>query len=339
MKYTIEGFSQKYILTLSYTEILKNGKEKVVKPEWIDLGLLRYFVDFYPNMKKVEIDGKQYAWLAYSKVLEDLPFIDLNKRSIALHFNKLCNLGLLEQKVFGQGQTVFRFGPKYAGMVDSKQADKISASDVKFQQLTDETLTYSADKISAESADKISATINLLNNTSIINIEKNTKEINKEISSGSETTRDTDMSVSLTEGEKLTPNPLIKDKQEFIQEINKYTQDTKLRELLTDYLISRLEQNPNMSLINFKASLATLTEAACYCEIPDFSMEYQYRVVINATTASYSQFKPIFDKKYKSNQVIQESSNKVPFGDHSRCIPAGADLELALDDNGNPIKF
>ena len=80
MKYTIEGFSQEHILTLSYTEQLKDGKEKTVKPEWIDLGLLRYFVDFYPNMKKVEIDGKQYAWLAYSKVLEDLPFIDLYEK-------------------------------------------------------------------------------------------------------------------------------------------------------------------------------------------------------------------------------------------------------------------
>lgn len=183
----------------------------------------------------------------------------------------------------------------------------------------------------------INTNINIIN-TNISNKEK-TKEINKEISSESETTRDTKVSASLTEGEKLTPNPLIKDKQEFIREINKYTQDTKLRELLTDYLISRLEQNPNMSLINFKASLATLTEATCYCEIPDFSMEYQYKVVINATTASYSQFKPIFDKKYKSNQAIQENFNKAPFGDHSRCIPAGNDLELALDDNGNPIKF
>jgi hypothetical protein len=226
---------------------------------------------------------------------------------------------------------MFGFGNNYEGLISSRAANNLQGLDSKVQPrgVSENTApcTFEYSNIS-------------INNNSInfINEEK-IKEINKETSSGSETTRDTNMSASLTEGEKLTPNPLIKDKSEFIQEINKYTQDIKLRELLTYYLISRLEQNPNLSLTNFKASLATLTDATCYCEVPDFSMEYQYKVVINATTASYSQFKPIFDKKYKSNQVNQENSNKAPFGDHSRCIPAGADLELALDENGNPIKF
>ena len=332
MKYTIEGFSQEHILTLSYTEQLKDGKEKTVKPEWIDLGLLRYFVDFYPNMKKVEIDGKQYAWLAYSKVLEDLPFIDLNKRSIALHFTKLCKLGLLEQKVFGQGQTVFCFGPKYAGMIDSRYAAKISAADVKFQQASDNILT--------EPADNILTPINILNNNTIINNRKKEKEINKENFSRSETTGNTELSASLKEVERITPTPI---RDICLLHIQNFTTDTEIQNLLIDYLDSRLQQtNNNLTEVSFKAALGTLSVAQQYCEVPNLLKNYTKEVILNATAGAYSQFKSIQTNRYKKSYYNSETQHRVksaPFGDVSNYDPAGPDLELATDETGNPIKF
>ena len=70
MKRTIEGFSQEYAATLKKkVKIKQRGeeKEKEVKIDCTDLVILRWFVDFFPNMKKMIIDGKEYAWLTHKK--------------------------------------------------------------------------------------------------------------------------------------------------------------------------------------------------------------------------------------------------------------------------------
>ena len=81
MKYTIEGFSQEYALTLKKNIITKYGVEKTIKIDFTDLVILRWFVDFYPNMKKMIIDGKEYVWLSHKKLLNDLPLLDISKRA------------------------------------------------------------------------------------------------------------------------------------------------------------------------------------------------------------------------------------------------------------------
>ena len=71
MKNTIEGFSQRYATTLRKT-VIKRGKETEIKIDCTDLVILRWFVDFYPNMRKMIIDGREYAWLTHNKIMEDL---------------------------------------------------------------------------------------------------------------------------------------------------------------------------------------------------------------------------------------------------------------------------
>ena len=55
MKYTIEGFSQQFASTLK-KKIIKNNKEVEIKIDCTDLVILRWFVDFYPNMKKMVVE-------------------------------------------------------------------------------------------------------------------------------------------------------------------------------------------------------------------------------------------------------------------------------------------
>ena len=68
MKYTIEGFSQEYAMKLK-KHIEKRNKIVEIKIDCTDLVILRWFVDFYPKMKKYIIDNKEYAWLTHNKLL------------------------------------------------------------------------------------------------------------------------------------------------------------------------------------------------------------------------------------------------------------------------------
>ncbi len=121
MKYTIEGFSQEYATTLKKTVPAKDGKEKLIKIDCTDLVILRWFVDFYPNMKKMNIDGKEYVWLAHNKMLTDLPLLDISKRACIERMQKLVEFGILEYKLIKEGGTfsLYTFGENYMNLVQS----------------------------------------------------------------------------------------------------------------------------------------------------------------------------------------------------------------------------
>lgn len=120
MKYTIEGFSQSYALTLR-KEVEVRGKIITRKIDCTDLVILRWFVDFYPNMKKVEVDGVQYAWLTHKKLMDDLPLIDINKRSFMDRMQKLVDFEILTYRLLQEGGTfsLYGFGKNYANLIRS----------------------------------------------------------------------------------------------------------------------------------------------------------------------------------------------------------------------------
>lgn len=120
MKYTIEGFCQEYALTLKKTVPTKGGK-KTIKIDCTDLVILRWLVDFYPNMKKMTIDGKEYVWLAHKKMLEDLPLLDITKRACIERMQKLVEFEILEYKLVKEGGTfsLYCFGKNYINLVSS----------------------------------------------------------------------------------------------------------------------------------------------------------------------------------------------------------------------------
>ena len=122
LKYTIEGFNQEYAMTLK-KEVEINGKNVLKKIDCTDLVILRWFVDFYPNMKKINVDNREYAWISHGKLLEDLPIIDINKRSFIERMKKLVDFGILEYKLIKKGGTfsVYTFGENYKYMVSSER--------------------------------------------------------------------------------------------------------------------------------------------------------------------------------------------------------------------------
>ena len=123
MKYTIHGFSQCAALKFKKTIVVKaSGKEKEIKIDSTDLLILRWFVDFYPKMMKFEIDGVQYAWVQYKKILQDLPLLDIKKQALSDRLNKLCEFKILTHKTIKEQGTFsyYGFGEMYGTLIDTE---------------------------------------------------------------------------------------------------------------------------------------------------------------------------------------------------------------------------
>lgn len=120
MKYTIEGFSQQFASTLK-KKTIKNNKEVEIKIDCTDLVILRWFVDFYPNMKKMVVDGKEYAWLTHKKLMEDLPLIDISRAGFIARMQKLVEFNVLQYKFVKEGGSfsLYTFGDNYYNLISN----------------------------------------------------------------------------------------------------------------------------------------------------------------------------------------------------------------------------
>ena len=118
MKYTIEGFSQEAALSM-HTTITENGHTKTIKLDIVDLTILRWIIDFYPNMKKTIIDGTEYAWVDYTAFIEDMPLLGLSNQSLYKRCIKMVRLGILKHKTVRSKGTFsyYAFGPEYSRLV------------------------------------------------------------------------------------------------------------------------------------------------------------------------------------------------------------------------------
>lgn len=118
MKYTLEGFSQEAALSMQAT-ITENGRTKTIKLDLIDLTILRWIVDFYPSMRKIHIEGTEYAWLDYSTFVEDMPLLGLSNQSLYKRCMKMVQLGVLKHKTVRSKGTFsyYGFGPEYSRLV------------------------------------------------------------------------------------------------------------------------------------------------------------------------------------------------------------------------------
>lgn len=119
MRYTIEGFSQAYAMTLK-KQVERNGKSVTIKIDCTDLVILRWFVDFYPKMQKHIIKDKEYAWVNHNKLIEDLPLIDISRQAFIERMQKLCEFEILEYYLIKEkgNLSVYTFGCKYPCMVE-----------------------------------------------------------------------------------------------------------------------------------------------------------------------------------------------------------------------------
>ena len=136
MRYTIEGFSQTEAIKFRRIETVKRknprtgvyeDKEAVVALDCTDLVILRWLVDFWPRMIKVEIGGVQYAWLSYKDAIKDMPLLGVKKAAFALRLKKMVSFGILTHKTVKSNGTFsyYGFGPEYMRLADTDRAREI----------------------------------------------------------------------------------------------------------------------------------------------------------------------------------------------------------------------
>lgn len=109
MQYSFLGFSVSKMMEL--------------KLDMKDMAILRYFVDFRETgkMKAEIIEGKAYYWVNYNSMAEEMPFLELGKRTIMLRMLKLRDLDILTHYTKKEGGTYsfFALGPKYIELISS----------------------------------------------------------------------------------------------------------------------------------------------------------------------------------------------------------------------------
>ena len=137
MKNSIMGFNQEQAVLFRKTVSGKNGNEKEIRVDCVDLLIMRWFIDFFPSMRKVEVDGVQYAWVQYRKVQEDLPILNLQKRALFDRFKKLCDLGLLEHVCLKDdgAYSYYRAGRNYRLLIENTKMEE--AKDDAMHSTTD----------------------------------------------------------------------------------------------------------------------------------------------------------------------------------------------------------
>jgi len=98
MRYTIEGFSQKRLVELGL--------------DTTDACILRWFVDFCNSGKMaiISYQGKNYYWVSYQAVIDDLPIMGIaNRNNIARRFQEMIDSGLMEKYIKMDGGTFTGF--------------------------------------------------------------------------------------------------------------------------------------------------------------------------------------------------------------------------------------
>lgn len=114
MKHNIEGFDQKKLVELGI-----DARMAIV---------LRWFVDFAPNMATVSEGEKTYLWVKYDYVCDELPIIASNKYAVKRIFDKFVEVGLMEFYLWKNkgNYSTYRLVPEvYNGLISDTLLAKV----------------------------------------------------------------------------------------------------------------------------------------------------------------------------------------------------------------------
>lgn len=180
MKYTIEGFNQAFASTLK-KDVVVRGKVVTKKIDCTDLVILRWFVDFREYMKKLNIDGKDYYLVAHSKLLDELPLVDITSRAFIERMQKMVELEVLEYKFIKRGGTFsyYGLGKNYEMLIsDGREGVRSSNTGVCTQtttgkRFTDNGCTVKRSRVDGQTDNKYKSTSNSIRKSTSNSIKSN----------------------------------------------------------------------------------------------------------------------------------------------------------------------
>ena len=119
MRFTIEGLNQEQLVAW--------------KLDATDAVLIRWFADWFlgTGMQKVEVNGKDFGWLQYKHVSDELPCLGINNPdSLARRFKRYIACGLIEihvRRIQHGSRTFFHLvGEKWSALVTSTPDSKVA---------------------------------------------------------------------------------------------------------------------------------------------------------------------------------------------------------------------
>ena len=100
MRYSILGFNQQRVLSLSAIVKDNKGEDCVLTLDTNDLLILNLIADF-PNrvdVKKIMKYNKVFFWASYKEIIDELPILNIKKQALANRFDKLEKMHLVERE-------------------------------------------------------------------------------------------------------------------------------------------------------------------------------------------------------------------------------------------------
>ncbi len=146
MKFSIMGFNQ----------------EKLLKDYWKlncnDIVVLKTLSDLISKMEvKVKENNKEYSWVMYKLLLEDLPFITQSESTMKKIVQKLIDVGLIERLIVNRGgkYTYFRKTEKLSDLECDMKLINQDNTEQKADEMTGKVSDVLTEEISEETVDKI----------------------------------------------------------------------------------------------------------------------------------------------------------------------------------------
>ena len=144
MKYTIEGFNQAKAVELGLCVA--------------DLIILRWFVDFAgtDKMLKRNIEGKEYYWIKYEGLLEDLPILNITKDTLYRRLKGLVEKELLDHITVKDAGTYsfYKLGKNYLALITDTPLSEKNPTGYGKKSVTKDPSTKNIKKESKEVAEE-----------------------------------------------------------------------------------------------------------------------------------------------------------------------------------------
>lgn len=263
MKYNILDFNQ--------CEVIKFNEQANEKIDLTDLLLLNYVGSalLIPEMEYAIIDNDVYVWLNHTKILEDLPILNIKENMLRKRFHKLSELGLIKCQT--KPNESARGSKSYYAITDRTRLLYADSSRCKKLPLVErpDVKNYTSDINNS-----------IINNTDIIT--NNSNNINNK------------SNINIT-----TKSPKHNLYSDCIDIINDFTDNDSLRDCLVQYLNVLLEinrKNGKQLYKNvFKGKLNALNKIVQENQYTDKETE---DVVMLSVTNGWQNFYPI--KQYNS---------------------------------------
>lgn len=230
MKHTILGFNQEKALELGF--------------DVDDLLIIRWFVDFYSSSKmiKMNVGCKTYAWVNYSRVIEDIPILNMKKDTLSRRMKKICETGIMEHETLKQCGTfsLYKLTDKYDQLISTDKKTEGTDKKTEGTEKIPEGYGKNSQPVTEKNPEQ---NINLLKNNSI-------KDIN----------------TYSTKEELLHPKNKDVEKNNKKESVNsviaEYTENKDLQDALHGFVEMRNKARKPLTARAMKLSLNKLTELA-----------------------------------------------------------------------------